>query len=57
MTGVEVSEFGGVNGALGAGAEPLGVTTTRKICSGIIGPLICEGADIPTEVTVATVNV
>jgi hypothetical protein len=42
VTGVEVSEFGGVNGALGAGAEPLGAgaVTTKRICSGIIGALI-----------------
>jgi hypothetical protein len=59
VTGVEVSEFGWVDGALEAGAEPLGAgaVTTKRICSGITGALICEGADIPTEVTVATVNV
>ena len=54
---VEVSEVGKVVGVLGAGTELLGAATTRKICSGITGALICEGADTPTEVTVATVNV
>jgi hypothetical protein len=54
---VEVSEVGKVIGVIGAGTELLGAATTRKICSGITGALICEGADTPTEVTVATVNV
>ena len=59
VTEVEVSEVGKVDGVLGAGAEPLGAgsATTNKICSGMIGALIWEGADIPAEVTVAIVNV
>ena len=59
VTEVEVSAVGKVDGVLGAGAEPLGAgaATTNKICSGMIGALIWEGADIPAEVTVAIVNV
>jgi hypothetical protein len=42
VTGVEVSDFGWVDGALEAGAEPLGAgaVTTKRICSGITGALI-----------------